>query len=117
MMRTRLLETALVTSGLHRYIDIVLSADQVRAFKTSPLIYALGPRALKRPAEEILFVSSNAWDAIGAAWYGYSSYWVNRLAAPLDQLGARPHGTGLTLADAVDYLFAYPIRHQTETPA
>jgi hypothetical protein len=90
---------------------------QVRAFKTSPLVYALGPRALKRPAAEILFVSSNAWDAIGAAWYGYSSYWVNRLAAPLDQLGARPHGTGSTLADAVDYLFAYPIRHQTETPA
>ncbi len=114
---SEMLETALVTSGLHRYIDIVLSADQVRAFKTSPLIYALGPRALKRPAEEILFVSSNAWDAIGAAWYGYTSFWVNRLAAPLDQLGTWPHGTGSTLADAVDYLLAYPIRNKTETAA
>ena len=114
---SEMLETALVTSGLHRHIDIVLSADQVQAFKTSPLIYALGPRALKRPAEEILFVSGNGWDAIGAAWYGYTSFWVNRLAAPLDELGTRPHGTGSTLADAVDYLFAYPIRNKTETAA
>jgi len=114
---SEMLETVLVTAGLHRYIDIVLSADQVRAFKTSPLIYALGPRALKRPAEEILFVSSNGWDAIGAAWYGYTSFWVNRLGAPLDHLGSRPHGTGATLADAVDFLFAQPIRTKTETAA
>jgi 2-haloacid dehalogenase len=114
---SEMLETALVTSGLHRYIDIVLSADQVRAFKTSPLIYALGPRALKRPAEEILFVSSNGWDAVGAAWYGYTSFWVNRLGAPLDELGTRPHGLGTTLADAVDYLFSHPTRNQTETAA
>jgi len=114
---SEMLETALVTSGLHRYIDIVLSADQVQAFKTSPLIYALGPRALKRPAEEILFVSGNSWDAIGAAWYGYTSFWVNRLAVPLDELGTRPHGSGSTLAEAVDYLLAYPIRNKTETAA
>jgi 2-haloacid dehalogenase len=112
-----MLETALVTSGLHRYVDIVLSADQVQAFKTSPLIYALGPRALKRPAEEILFVSSNGWDAIGAAWYGYTSFWVNRLGAPLEQLGGRSHGTGTTLADAVDFLLSFPIRTKTETAA
>jgi 2-haloacid dehalogenase len=114
---SEMLETALVTSGLHRYIDILLSADQVQAFKTSPLIYALGPRALKRPAEEILFVSSNGWDAIGAAWYGYTSFWVNRLGAPLEQLGGRPHGTGTTLADAVDFLLSLPIRTKTETAA
>jgi 2-haloacid dehalogenase len=114
---SEMLETALVTSGLHRYIDIVLSADQVRAFKTSPLVYALGPRALKRPAEEILFVSSNSWDAIGAAWYGYTSFWVNRMSMPLDQLGGQPHGTGSTLADAVDFLLSIPIRNKTETAA
>lgn len=111
-----MLETVLVTSGLHRYIDVVLSADQVRAFKTSPLVYALGPRALKRPAGEILFVSSNGWDAIGAAWYGYASFWVNRTGAPLDELGTRPHGVGATLADAADFLLSTQ-RHPTETAA
>jgi 2-haloacid dehalogenase len=109
-----MLETALVTSGLHRWIDIVLSADQVRAFKTSPLVYALGPRTLKRPASEILFVSANGWDAIGAAWYGYTSFWVNRLGLPLERLGGRPHGVGSTLADAADFLLSMNSR-TTET--
>jgi len=113
---SEMLETALVTSGLHRYIDIVLSADQVRAYKTSPLIYALGPRALKRPADEILFVSSNGWDAAGAAWYGYTSFWVNRLGLPFEQLGVRPQ-SGASLADAADFLLSFPSRTATETAA
>ncbi|MBA2413742.1 MAG: haloacid dehalogenase type II [Burkholderiaceae bacterium] len=101
---SEMLETALVTSGLHRYIDLVLSADQVRAFKTSPTVYALGPRALKLQAHQIAFVSSNCWDACGAAWYGYSSFWVNRTDAPLERLGVKLNGTGASLADAADFV-------------
>jgi 2-haloacid dehalogenase len=114
---SEMLETVLVTSGLHRYIDTVLSADEVRAFKTSPQVYALGPRALRRPAGEIRFVSSNGWDAIGAGWYGYVSFWVNRSGAPLDVLGSRPHGVGVTLADAVDFLLSHHQSNKTETTA
>jgi len=114
---SEMLEPALVTSGLHRYIDIVLSADEVKAFKTSPLVYALGPRVLKVTAEQILFVSSNGWDAIGAAWYGYTSFWVNRLGLPLDELGRRPHGIGSTLGDAADFLLSFSNRNNTETAA
>ena len=43
-----MLESALVSAGLHRYMDAVLSADQVRAFKTDATVYALGPRARRR---------------------------------------------------------------------
>jgi len=114
---SEMLEPVLVTSGLHRYIDIVLSADQVKAFKTSPLVYALGPRVLKVPADQILFVSSNGWDAIGAAWFGYTSFWVNRSGLPLDELGGRPHGTGATLADAAEFLLSFSTRIKTETAA
>jgi len=114
---SEMLEPALVTSGLHRYIDIVLSADQVKAFKTSPLVYSLGPRVLKMPADQILFVSSNGWDAIGATWYGYTSFWVNRLGLPLDELGGRPHGTGATLADAAEFLLSSTTRNNTEAAA
>ncbi|MGH6624262.1 MAG: haloacid dehalogenase type II [Burkholderiaceae bacterium] len=99
-----MIETALVTSGLHRYIDLVLSADQVQTFKPSASIYALGPRAFKLAPAEILFVSSNGWDACGAAWYGYKAFWVNRLGMPLERLGVAPHGTGATLADASRFL-------------
>ena len=97
---SEMLETALVTSGLHRYIDLVLSADQVRAFKTSPSVYALGPRALKLQAHQIVFVSSNC----AAAWYGYTSFWVNRTDAVLDRLGVKPNGTGASLADAAQFV-------------
>ena len=114
---SEMLEPVLVTSGLHRYIDIVLSADQVKAFKTSPLVYSLGPRVLKVPTDQILFVSSNGWDAIAAAWCGYTSFWVNRLGLPLDELGGRPHGTGSTLADAADFLLSLSNRNTTETAA
>ncbi|HUL68157.1 MAG TPA: haloacid dehalogenase type II [Burkholderiaceae bacterium] len=114
---SEMLEPALVTSGLHRYIDLVLSADQVKAFKTSPLVYALGPRVLKIPAQDILFVSSNGWDAIGAAWYGYTSFWVNRLGVPLDELGGRPHAIGATLGEAADFLLSRFNRNTTETAA
>ena len=101
---SEMLETALVTAGLHRYIDLVLSAEQVRAFKTSPSVYALGPRALKLQPHQITFVSSNCWDACGAAWYGYTSFWVNRSGAPLERLGAQPVGTGTSLADAAQFV-------------
>jgi len=89
----------------------------VKAFKASPLVYSLGPRVLKMPADRILFVSSNGWDAIGAAWYGYTSFWVNRLGLPLDELGRRPHGTGSTLADAAEFLLSFTTRNNTETAA
>ncbi len=99
-----MLETALVTSGLHRYIDLVLSADQVRAFKTSPSVYALGPRALKLQPHQITFVSSNCWDACAAAWYGYTSFWVNRNDAVLERLGVKLNGTGTSLTDAAEFV-------------
>src|SRR4030095_16137814 len=99
-----MLETALVTSGLHRYIDLVLSADQVRAFKTSPSVYALGPRALKLQPHQIVFVSSNCLVAFAAAWYRDTRFWVNRTDAVLERLGVRPNGTGATLDDAAQFV-------------
>jgi 2-haloacid dehalogenase len=64
----------------------------------------LGTLALKRPASEIALVTGNAWDVIGAKWYGYITYWVNRKGTPLDRLGERPDGMGATLDHAVEFL-------------
>jgi len=99
-----MLEAALVSAGLHRYLDFVLSADQVRAFKTDATVYALGPHALKRPAREILFVSSNGWDACGATWFGYTTCWINRAGLPLERLGVRPNRIGTDLTTVTDFL-------------
>jgi 2-haloacid dehalogenase len=40
---------------------------------------------------EVLFVSSNGWDAAGAAGYGFQTAWVNRAGEPMDRLYAKPH--------------------------
>jgi len=85
-----MLAAAVASSGLARYLDHVISVDVVRTYKPSPLVYALGPGALGIPAGELLFVSSNGWDAAGAKAFGYQVAWCNRTDAPEEELGVRP---------------------------
>ena len=54
-------------------------------------------------AGEILFVSSNGWDALGASWYGYTTLWVNRAGLPPEQLDMPPTRTGTSLRDVLDF--------------
>jgi 2-haloacid dehalogenase len=75
----------------------------VRAFKTDPRAYGLGPSTLGLAAKQILFVSSNGWDAIGATWFGYTTLWVNRAGLPLEQLDTSPTRTGSSLRDVLGF--------------
>ena len=75
----------------------------IRKYKTDPAAYALGPQALGLPARDILFVSSNGWDAIGATWYGYTTLWVNRAGLPIEQLDTAPSRIGSSLRDVLDF--------------
>jgi 2-haloacid dehalogenase len=99
-----LLEDALHSAQLDEFFDVILSADQVRAYKTSPSTYGLGPQTLGCPAANIFFISSNGWDASCATWYGYRTCWVNRNGAPAERLGAAPNVVGRTLEVATDFL-------------
>lgn len=87
-------------SGL---LDHLLSVDTVKRYKPDPAAYGLGPAALDLPARQILFVSSNGWDAIGAAWFGYSTLWVNRAGLPLEALDTEPTRHGRSLRDVLDF--------------
>ncbi|HET9823444.1 MAG TPA: haloacid dehalogenase type II [Burkholderiaceae bacterium] len=98
-----MLAVAIKSAGLRGLLDPVLSVHAVQRFKTDPAAYALGPRALGLPVAEILFVSSNAWDALGATWFGYSTLWVNRGGAPREALDPAPAFTGRTLTDVLDH--------------
>ncbi len=98
-----MIASAVSGAGMGGIFDHILSADSVRRFKTAPEVYQLGPDAFGCPAAEILFVSSNAWDVCGATWFGYTAFWVNRAAAPLERLGVRPAGEGLSLGDVVRF--------------
>ena len=98
-----MIANAVAAAGMDGLFDHILSADSVRKFKTAPEAYQLGPDAFGCAASEILFVSSNAWDACGATWFGYQTFWVNRAGAPLERLGARPVGEGRSLDDVVAF--------------
>ena len=69
-----MIDAALTAAGLP--IDGVLCADDVRAFKTDPRVYALLPR------ERALFVSGNGWDAEGAKQSGLTVAWIDRGSPP-----------------------------------
>jgi 2-haloacid dehalogenase len=96
-----MLEDAVRSAGLAELLSPRLSVHGVKRFKTDRAAYALGPASLGLAAREILFVSSNGWDAIGATWFGYTTLWVNRAGAPLEALGTSPTHVGRSLGDVL----------------
>jgi len=98
-----MLEAVVGHAGFATLLDPVLSVEGTGRFKTDPATYALGTRALGLAAADVLFVSSNCWDAIGATWFGYTTLWINRFGLPLDELGTRPTRIGTQLTDVLDF--------------
>jgi 2-haloacid dehalogenase len=98
-----MLGVAVKSAGFDTLLQHVISVHGVQRFKTDPAAYALGPAAFNLPARDILFVSSNGWDAIGATWYGYTTLWVNRAGLPLEQLDTPPTRIGSSLRDVFSF--------------
>jgi 2-haloacid dehalogenase len=99
-----MLESAVNAAGMQGIFSHLLSVDSVKKYKTAPEAYQLGPDMFSLPAKKILFVSSNAWDVCGATWFGYTTFWVNRAAAPIEELGVKPDAEGKTLQDLLSYV-------------
>jgi 2-haloacid dehalogenase len=99
-----MLETAVNAAGMQGIFSHLLSVDSVKKYKTAPEAYQLGPDMFSLPAKKILFVSSNAWDVCGATWFGYTTFWVNRAGAPIEELGVKPDAEGKTLQDLLAYV-------------
>ncbi len=100
----QMLDAVVKAAGMQGLFNHILSVDAVKKFKTAPEAYQLAPDVFGLSARNILFVSSNCWDACGAAWFGYTTFWVNRSAAPLEELGVKPHAEGRSLTDLFDYV-------------
>lgn len=91
-------------TGMHGMFERVLSVDTVGQYKTAAAAYQLAPDALGLPAREMLFVSSNGWDACGGAWFGYTTIWINRSGLPAERLGVTPDATGNSLHEVVRFV-------------
>jgi 2-haloacid dehalogenase len=99
-----MLESVVRAAGMANLFTQVMSVDSVKKFKTSPDAYQLGPDMLGVAAKDTLFVSSNAWDICGAAWFGYRTFWVNRANAVMEELGVTPNGEGRSLDDLHQFI-------------
>ena len=101
-----MLDPLVKRSGLH--FDAVLSVDELKIFKPAPEVYALAVRRLGVKKEDIGFVSSNCWDALGAKSFGFTVFWINRFDAPLDRLGFAVDGVLHSLAELTEKIPSNP---------
>lgn len=85
-----MLAGAVKSAGIGAVLDDVLSVESVGIFKPDARVYGLVGERFGTTPDEVLFVSSNGWDAAGAAGYGFDTAWVNRMAEPMDRLPWKP---------------------------
>lgn len=83
-----MLNAAVEAAGLTGLLDAALSVEDVGVFKPDPRVYQLAVDKLGVEASDICFMSSNAWDAVGAATFGFRVAWVNRYKQPAERLTA-----------------------------
>lgn len=100
----KVLQAAIANSRLESHFDEVLSTERVNSFKPDPRAYQLGLDALHLQKDEALFVPYAAWDAAGAKWFGYPTFWLNRSSQPPAELSAVADGVGTTMAELVAYV-------------
>lgn len=86
-----MLNRAIESADVAHEFDAVLSVDSLRTFKPDPSVYALASDALGAPLYRMAFMTSNAWDAHGAANAGFRVVWINRGDQPRERLPGHLH--------------------------
>lgn len=81
-----MLDPMVRASGLSDKFEAVLSVDAAQVFKPDARVYRLVEARLGVRSDKVCFLSSNCWDAHGAAHFGFRTVWVNRADAPDDRL-------------------------------
>ncbi len=94
-----MLRDAVQSAGLGDSLDHTWSVEEVGVFKPSEKVYGLVEAHLGVTRSEVLFVSSNGWDAACASAYGFRTVWVNRAQAPVDRLPGVPDAIEQDLTD------------------
>jgi len=85
-----MLEAAVKNSGIEDLIEKNFSVEAVGIFKPDVRVYQIAVDGLKVRPEEIVFQSSNAWDASGASAFGFKVAWINRFAQSKERLPGQP---------------------------
>jgi 2-haloacid dehalogenase len=85
-----MLAAAVDGAGMRPRLDAVFSVDAIRLYKPRREVYALAAEGLRAAPQDIVFVSSNRWDVMGAAEFGFAAVWVNRGGMPEEYAEAPP---------------------------
>lgn len=88
-----MLASAVRSAGLDKLLDQVLSVEKVGIYKPDKKVYQLAVEALGIEPARICFVSTNAWDASGAAHFGFQTIWMNRFGLIPEVLPGELSGT------------------------
>ena len=97
-----MLDAAVRNSKLEELLDAVFSVDELGIFKPHPSVYQLAADRLQVEPHQVSFQSSNAWDAAGAATFGFRVAWVNRFGQAEERLPDRPHVQLRSLSELPD---------------
>jgi 2-haloacid dehalogenase len=89
----KMLQAAVQAAQLGDLLDDVLSVDAIRIYKPRPEVYATATARFSCAPADVVFVSSNRWDVMGAAAFGFRSLWINRGKFPDEYLDCAPRGT------------------------
>ena len=98
----KMLSGVVANNQLSAYFDELISVDEVRHFKVMPMTYELILKKFSCQKEDVLFVSSNAWDIVGASWFGLPTFRVNRSKLPYETIGLPPSHQGQSLSDVLE---------------
>jgi len=94
-----MLAAAVKSSGLTDLIDRILSVEEVGIYKPDSRVYRLATDRLILQAKQIVFLSANAWDAVGAANAGLRVAWINRFSQRRERLPTQPDVEIKSLSD------------------
>jgi len=85
-----MLEAGARSAGIEALLDANLSIEEIGVYKPDFRVYQLAVDKLGVAPESISFQSSNAWDAVAAATFGFQVAWVNRFGQRRERLTADP---------------------------
>ncbi len=94
-----MLAAAVEASGLEPLLDHVLSVEDVGIFKPDGRVYQMAVDRFGVLKDEICFVSANAWDASGAADFGFQVAHLNRFSQPPERLPGKPKAIMTSLSE------------------
>lgn len=100
----KMLKAVAHSAGIDSLLEANLSVDSIKIYKPDPRVYRMAVEYLQLRPEQISFQSSNSWDTVGAASFGFKVAWINRFNQRREQLPNQPQAELKTLSELPDLL-------------